>query len=67
MVPQLSRTDSPPSPSPAGRPTQSGKSLKTIAILQKKYAHEQEAEADKQEEEKEEEGKGEEENEEVEV
>ena len=67
MVPQLSRPDSPPSPSPSGRPTQSGKSLKTIAILRKKYAHEQEAEADEQEEEKEEEVKGEEENEKVEV
>jgi hypothetical protein len=67
ILPQLSRPDSPPSPSPTGRPTQSGKSLKTIAILQKQYAHEQEAEADEQEDEKEEEGKGEEENQELEV
>lgn len=67
IVPQLSRPDSPLSPSPAGRPKQSGKSLNTIAILQKQYAHEQDAEADEQEEEKEEEVKGEEENEEVEL
>jgi len=39
-VPQLSITDSPLSPSPAGRPTQSGKSRNTIAILRKMYAHE---------------------------
>jgi hypothetical protein len=72
MASQLARPDSPQSPSPAGRSTQSGKSLKTIAILQKNHAHEQEAEADEEEEEEQEgegerEGEGEGENKEVEV
>jgi hypothetical protein len=74
---QLPRSDSPPSPSPAGRPTKSGKSLATIAILRKQLAQQQECEADEEEGEEggqEREGdvqvkagKEEEENEEVEV
>jgi hypothetical protein len=56
MASQLARPDSPPSPSPAARPTQSEKSHETIAILQKNHAHEQETEANKDEEEGEQEG-----------